>query len=130
MGSVALKLVFNLGAVRKNAGGKADRVGFQRALLWLFRKWPRTYLLNVKLVAEFTSLKELLNSAMFIVYEGELENDPSNYMLFSLDGQIESLEKHKAAKKCRNNRARRKSKKLRRLRLWSEFAKSESRDLF
>jgi hypothetical protein len=127
---VALKLVFNLGSVRKNAAGKADRDNFQAALLWLFRKWPQTYMLNVGCIAKFTSLKEVLNSAMFIMYEGQSENDPDSYALFSLEGQRRSLQEHQIKKHHRDDRARRHEKKLNRLLLWTDFACSEGRVLF
>jgi len=127
---VALKLLFNLGSVRKNAAGKADRDNFQAALLWLFRKWPQTYLLNVRCIAKFTSLKEALNSVMFIMYESQRENDPENYALFSLEGQRMSLQQHRDRNYLRDNRARRHKKKLNRLMLWSDFARSEGRVLF
>jgi hypothetical protein len=127
---VALKLLFNLGSVRKNAAGKADRDSFQAALLWLFRKWPQTYLLNLGCIAKFTCLKEVLNSAMFIMYEGQSENDPDNYALFSLEGQKRSLQAHQNKGYFRDNRARRHKKKLNRLLLWTDFARSEGRVLF
>ncbi len=127
---VALKLLFNLGSVRKNAAGKADRDNFQAALLWLFRKWPQTYLLNLRCIAKFTSLKEVLNNVMFIMYEGQSENDPDNYALFSLEGQRVALEQHQNRQCRRDNRARRHKKKLNRLKLWVDFASSEGRVLF
>jgi len=129
---VALKLLFNLGSVRKNAAGKSDRDNFQAALLWLFRKWPQTYLLNQGCIAKFTCLKEVLNSAMFIMYEGQSENDPDNYALFSLEGQRRALRENQNRKNCRffDNRERRHKKKLNRLMLWTDFARSEGRVLF
>lgn len=127
---VALKLLFNLGSVRKNAAGKADRDNFQAALLWLFRKWPQTYLLNLRCIAKFTSLKEVLNNVMFIMYEGQSEDDPDNYALFSLEGQRVALEQHQNRQWHRDNRTRRQKKKLNRLKLWTDFASSEGRVLF
>jgi len=127
---IALRLLFNLGSVRKHAAGKADRENFQLALLWLWRNWPETYLLNVGCIAKFTSLKELLNSAMFILYEGEHDRDPENYALFSLVGQKMALQEHKWRQKHFDDRARRHRKKERRLELWSEFAQGEERKLF
>ena len=126
---IALKLLFNLGSIRKNSGGKGDRDNFQAALLWLFRKWPQTYLLNIERVAVFTSLKEVLNSAMFIMYE-ESENDTDDYALFSLRGQRISLQEHQNRKHFRDDRARRHKKKQDRLSLWTDFARSEGRVLF
>ena len=127
---VALKLLFNLGTVRKNAAGKADRDNFQAALLWLFRKWPRTYLLNVGCIAKFASLKEVLNSAMYIMYEGQIEIDEGDYALFSFKGQKKSLEEHQMRKRRVRGRERRHKKKLNRLLLWADFARSEERTLF
>eukprot|EP00573_Skeletonema_grethae_P001898 CAMPEP_0201686794 /NCGR_PEP_ID=MMETSP0578-20130828/1108_1 /ASSEMBLY_ACC=CAM_ASM_000663 /TAXON_ID=267565 /ORGANISM="Skeletonema grethea, Strain CCMP 1804" /LENGTH=905 /DNA_ID=CAMNT_0048170893 /DNA_START=30 /DNA_END=2747 /DNA_ORIENTATION=- len=127
---VALKLLFNLGSVKKNAAGKADRDNFQAALLWLFRKWPQTYLLNLRCIAKFTSLKEVLNNVMFIMYEEQSENDPDNYALFSLEGQRVALEQHQNRQWQRDNQARRHKKKLNRLKLWTDFASSEGRVLF
>lgn len=127
---IALKLLFNLGTVRKNAAGKADRENFQHGLLWLWRKWPKTYLLNVAMIAKFASLKELLSSTMFILYEHERDSDPEGYSLFSLVGQQESLSAHVSRKRRRDDQARRRQKKARRLQLWSDFARSEKRELF
>ena len=128
--NLALKLLFNLGSVRKNAGGKADRDNFQAALLWLFRTWPQTYLLNLRCIANFTSLKEALNSSMFVMYEDQRETDPNNYALFSLEGQRMALQQHLNRHHLRHNRARRHEKKLNRLVLWSDFARSEGEKLF
>jgi len=71
---VVLKLLFNLGLVlvRKHDAGKADRDNFQPALLWLFRKGPQTYLLNVGCIAKLTSLKEALNSAILSCMKGKV----------------------------------------------------------
>ncbi len=127
---IALKLLFNLGSVRKSTAGKADRENFQLGLLWLWRTWPQTYLLNITSIAKFASLKELLNSAMFIVYEGECERDPVNYALYSLAGQKKALMEHQMRKKCRNDKVRRKCRKMQRLKLWCDFARSDEKDLF
>ncbi|KAL7486499.1 hypothetical protein ACHAW6_012104 [Cyclotella cf. meneghiniana] len=127
---IALKLLFNLGTVRKNTAGKADRQNFQLGLMWLWRNWPKTYLLNVTAIAKFASLKELLNSAMFILYEDKSERDPDDYALFSLMGQKEALIQHLRRKQYRQNAARRMSKKERRLELWSDFASCEGKTLF
>lgn len=127
---IALKLMFNLGSVRKSTAGKADRENFQLGLLWLWRTWPETYLLNILSIAKFASLKELLNSAMFILYEGECERDPVNYALYSLAGQKKALKEHRMRKKCRNDKVRRKCRKMQRLKLWCEFARREGKDLF
>ena len=127
---IALQLLFNLGAVRKHAAGKMDRENFQVRLLWLYKTWPETYLLNVASIAKFASLKELLNSAMFILYECQHECDPDNFALFSLAGQKDALLEHNQRKQHRENKARRKYKKERRLQLWSDFAHSEEANLF
>jgi hypothetical protein len=126
---LALKLVFQLGCVRRKASGKSDRHNFQRALLWLWRKWPKTYMLNLENIYKFTSLKELLNSAMFILYEDESNRDSGDYSLFSLDGQKTALNNHISRKLFRDNRARREARKLRSLAQWLEFAQSEGKIL-
>eukprot|EP00984_Skeletonema_dohrnii_P037369 scaffold39384_cov244-Skeletonema_dohrnii-CCMP3373.AAC.3 len=64
------------------------------------------------------------------MYEGQRENDPDNYALFSLEGHRMSLQQHQDRNNLRDNRARRHKKKLNRLRLWSDFARSEGRVLF
>ena len=127
---IALKLMFNLGSVRKSTAGKADRENFQLGLLWLWRTWPETYLLNILSIAKFVSLKELLNSAMFILYEGECERDPVNYALYSLAGQKKALMEHRMRKKCRTDKVRRKCRKMQRLKVRCDFARSEGKDLF
>jgi len=68
--------------------------------------------------------------AMFIMYEGQSENDPDNYALFSLERM--SLEEHQNRKNFRDNRARRHKKTRDRLilMLWTVFARSEGRVLF
>ena len=128
--TIALKLLFNLGTVRKHAGGKADRDNFQLGLMWLWQNWPDTYLLHVTAIAKFASLKVLLNSAMFILYEDRNEREPNDYALFSLLGRKEALIKHKHRKQHRQNKARCMSKKERRLGLWSDFAHCEKKTLF
>lgn len=127
---LALKLLFQLGCVRRKASGKSDRENFQRGLLWLWRKWPETYVLNIECIAKFTSLKELLNSTMFILYDNKSTRDPGDYALFSLEGQKTELNNYIAQKKFRDKRARRKSQKYRRLEQWLEFARSEGKVLF
>lgn len=127
---IALKLIFNLGSVRKRAAGKADRRNFQLALLWLWRNWPETYLLNIAPIASLTSLKELLNSAMFILYEDERERDPDGHALYSLAGQTESLANHQSKQRYRDNKARRKRARACRALLWADFARCEGKKLF
>ena len=76
------------------------------------------------------SLKELLNSAMFILYEGECERGPVNYALYSLAGQKKALMEHRMRKKCRTDKVRRKCRKMQRLKVRCDFARSEGKDLF
>jgi hypothetical protein len=67
---------------------------------------------------------------MFIMYEGQSENDPDSYALFSLEGQRRSLHVHQHKEYSRDDRARRHKKKLNRILLWSDFARIEGRILF
>merc|ERR1712115_118454 len=54
---LALKVLFNFGNVRKDGGGKNDQKNFLRAMIWLWDNYPKTFLLNVHMIQEHTSLK-------------------------------------------------------------------------
>ncbi len=129
-----LKIIFNLGNVRKDGGGKQDRRNFYQSLLWLWRKHPENVLANIRLLHQHASLKCLLNVFMYIVHlekdsveklEGEAAAAASVY---SLSGQAAAAGRHKAAKASirskKTKKDRRESRKARRVILWAEFARS------
>ena len=124
-----LKIIFNMGNVRKDGGGKQDRRNFYSSLLWLWRKHPTNVLTNIHLLHQHASLKCLLNVFMYIVHleEGE-EADPSSSSYYGLAGQLAAAQKHKEVKKnirTRNSKiARRKGRAERRAAHWAEFAAS------
>ena len=58
---LALKVLFNFGNVRKDGGGKNDEKTFARAMIWLWKNHPKTFLLNLDMISEHASLKLLLD---------------------------------------------------------------------
>ena len=65
---LALKVMFNFGNVRKNGGGKNDEKTFARSMIWLWKNYPKTFLLNIDMISEHTSLKLLLDIFMYILH--------------------------------------------------------------
>ena len=66
---ICLRLLFNLGNVRKDGNGKMDRKNFYRSLLWLARENPKTFLRNLAMIPRHSSLKCLLNIVMLVIHE-------------------------------------------------------------
>lgn len=120
-----LKIIFNMGNVRRDGGGKQDRRNFYKSLVWLWRQHPENVLANIHLVHRHASLKCLLNVFMYLVH---LEEKGEPVSAYSLSGQLAAAGQHKAAKaNIRSHRAkkdRRESRKQRRAVLWDEFAHS------
>merc|ERR1719244_153823 len=68
---VTLRIIFNLGNVRKDGAGKQDRTNFYRSILWLWRKDEESVIRNAALIHRHASLKCLLNLYMYIVHIDE-----------------------------------------------------------
>ncbi|GAB5364281.1 hypothetical protein AAMO2058_000956300 [Amorphochlora amoebiformis] len=75
---ITLKLIFQLGDVRK---GKGDRTNYYRSLMWLFRNYPKTFLKNAHYIPRHTCLKCLLNMLMYILHEDSnlMSNDLNKF---------------------------------------------------
>ena len=108
---LALKVLFNFGNVRKDGGGKNDEKNFARAMIWLWRHHPKTFLLNLHMIPEHASLKMLLDLCMYILHY-DLADSPYN-----LETKLVMKVKHRETKgkicKKRKWKAKRDAKKMR-----------------
>ena len=108
---LALKVLFNFGNVRKDGGGKNDEKNFARAMIWLWRNHPKTFLLNVHMIPEHASLKLLLDLCMYILHY-DLADSPYN-----LETKLVMKVKHRETRgkicKKRKWKAKRDAKKMR-----------------
>lgn len=108
---MALKVLFNFGNVRTDGGGKNDEKTFARAMIWLWKNHPQTFLLNLDKIAQHTSLKLLLDICMYILHH-DLASSPYN-----LETRLVTKVKHKETKgkivRKKKWKAKREAKKLR-----------------
>lgn len=118
---LTMKIIFNLGNVRKDGAGKQDRLNFYYSVLWLWKERPECVLMNVRLIHQHTSLKCLLDILMYIVH---MDQDTP----FSLDNQIAARDAHKKHKLGIRGpvekKKRREVRNANRLKIWTEFAQS------
>ena len=118
---LTMKIIFNLGNVRKDGAGKQDRLNFYYSVLWLWKKRPECVLNNVRLIHQHTSLKCLLDILMHIVH---MDQDTQ----FNLDNQVVAREEHKQHKLGIRGpvekKKRREERNVNRLKIWTEFAQS------
>ena len=108
---LALKVIFNFGNVRKDGGGKNDEKNFARAMIWLWKNHPKTFLLNLHMIPQHASLKLLLDLCMYILHY-DLADSPYN-----METKLMMKIKHKETKgkitKKKKWKAKRDAKKMR-----------------
>jgi len=108
---LALKVIFNFGNVRKDGGGKNDEKNFARAMIWLWKNHPKTFLLNLHMIPQHASLKLLLDLCMYI-FHYDLADSPYN-----MENKLIMKIKHRETKgritKKKKWKAKRDAKKMR-----------------
>ena len=113
---LCVKIIFNMGNVRRGGGGKQDRTNFYRSMVGLWRVSPQTVVANVGLIPRHTSLKCLLDILMFIVHD---EAGGGTY--YSLEQTLVRAQYQTRRREARSSQGR---NTHRRLAVWSEFAAS------
>ena len=115
-----MKIIFNLGNVRKDGGGKQDRQNFYFSMLWLWKKNSDLVVRNARLIHQHTSLKCLLDILMYIVHLDQA----SQYNIHNLIAARQKHKEHKSEIRGVLKKDRREAGHYNRLKLWTEFAVS------
>eukprot|EP01063_Lacrimia_lanifica_P029758 TRINITY_DN4595_c0_g3_i1.p1 TRINITY_DN4595_c0_g3~~TRINITY_DN4595_c0_g3_i1.p1 ORF type:complete len:1018 (+),score=266.43 TRINITY_DN4595_c0_g3_i1:85-3138(+) len=123
--ALTLKLIFNLGNVRKRGGGKMDRGNFYKAMAWLWGVSPDTVIANVGAIAEHTSLQCVLDVLMHVVHRAA-DAGPGLGAYDVCVMQDRQLERELLRKSIRSDDGRlqrRRERRQRRAALWEAFAR-------
>lgn len=106
-----VKLIFQIGNVRKNGGGQRNAYHFLLGYLWLLQHFPTTALENLHRIPQHTCLKHLLDIVMFAI-DGTVNHHPLFSALQEMEAQrqtsaarMASLQ-HSEGRQARNKRRR------------------------
>jgi len=124
-----VRLIFHMGDVRQ--GGKMDKELYYRALMWMYRTKPKSFVRNLQFVPRHSVFKDLLNLLMFCHAEHlaakneySLRFDTETYLhdAAARRGRFQRRSKGQRGWERRGDRYSQNAKKMQRLSSFLQFA--------